>query len=128
MRTCGCSGRGDVAPYHLALPPQFVRAFISRYQAAIFRCPRIGQVGANQLLLDSQTLRSVLLKAPAVRPGRDSSVGGDEAVDPAVAEEEAAAAAAAVPALYTKLVMREFPRVDMLFKLLSVPKDKLLDK
>lgn len=59
---------------------QFARAFIFRYQAAIFRCKKIGEMGAQQMLLDAQGLRAILLAAPAAkgRSERASSVGDDD--------------------------------------------------
>jgi hypothetical protein len=57
---------------------KFAKAFIGRYQAAIFKCARIGEVGAQQLLLDAQGMRSLLLAAPTMRGPADraGTLGG----------------------------------------------------
>lgn len=45
---------------------QLVKSLIPRYQAAIFKCKRISEVGANQILVDIAVLKdNILLKIPA---------------------------------------------------------------
>jgi hypothetical protein len=129
---------------------KFAKAFISRYQAAIFKCPRIGEFGAQQLLLDAQGMRAILLAAPTMRAaggggaggsGGDGGAGGDEddeiRTSPSgisAAGREGGAAALGedgtplvAPAIYTKTVTREMPRIEMLFKIIAAPKDRFAD-
>ena len=121
---------------------KFVRAFVARYQAAVYRAKRIGETGAQQLLLDAQAIKSTLLAAPALPPASDrllSAIASGNATVLAAAEEEDAAprddAAGdrgsaegnAAPAVYIKYVMREVPRVELLLKIVSTPKERFAD-
>lgn len=114
------------SPSHL----QFVNAFIERYTAAFFKCPRIGEIGAQQLALDLTALLKVLRTAPAVRVSVVSErASGDE---DAYGDEAAAASAAAaelpplaVPPMYTTTINKEFPKVEMFIKIIGATKDSL---
>jgi hypothetical protein len=85
----------------------FVRGFIHRYMSCVYK-PRsgIGEMGAQQLLLDTQTLRDVLVKAPTV-------LTQDEL--------DAQVALPAPPATYTKFIRTELPRAELLLKLVGTP-------
>ena len=108
---------------------KFGRAFMSRYQSAIFRCKRVGETGAQQLLLDAQAIRTLLLTAPSAkeRPAAGSSAGLEdedgEGAGPVSMGGEGGAAAAAPP-VYAKFVLREMPRVEMLLKIIACPKER----
>ncbi|CAE7315127.1 VPS53 [Symbiodinium sp. KB8] len=88
---------------------KFARAFTARYMGALFNCKRIGEMGAQQLLLDAQGIKSVLLDAPALvgegDDGDSSGVGGGHSV----------------PTVYKNFVSREMPRIELLLKLVSTP-------
>jgi uncharacterized membrane protein YgcG len=140
---------------------KFAKAFIARYQAAIFKCARIGEFGAQQMLLDAQGMRSILLAAPTMRGpagdgagagagagahadddddirsaisgasgtlGKDGGGGGGGGAGgagaPALNEDGTPMVA---PAIYTKTVTREMPRIEMLFKIIAAPKDRFAD-
>jgi len=85
----------------------FVRGFAHRFMSAIYK-PRssISELGAQQLLLDTQTIRDILLRAPAF-----------------CTEEEAAAEVVPpdAPTTYTKFVRSEIPRVELLLKIVGTP-------
>ncbi|KAA0169408.1 hypothetical protein FNF27_06956 [Cafeteria roenbergensis] len=89
----------------------FVRGFAHRFMSALYK-PRscIGEVGAQQLLLDTQTLRVVLLQAPL-----------------ALTEEEADAETQLPPApsSYVRFVKAELPRAELLLKLVGTPPEAL---
>ncbi len=85
---------------------KFVRAFTARYMACLYLCQRIGEMGAQQLLLDAQGIRSILLDAPLMEPAESS---GDELP------------VAPLPTVYKNFVSREVPRAEMLLKLLATP-------
>ena len=85
---------------------KFVRAFTARYMACLYLCQRIGEMGAQQLLLDAQGIRSILLDAPVM-----------EAVDGSGDELPVAP----LPTVYKNFVSREVPRAEMLLKLLATP-------
>jgi hypothetical protein len=121
---------------------KFVRAFVARYQAAVYRAKRIGETGAQQLLLDAQAIKSSILGAPALPPATDrllSAIASGNASILAAAEEEeevaskeaadaaAAEGSASAPSVYVKFVQREMPRVELLLKIVSTPKDRFAD-
>jgi len=116
---------------------KFARGLMGRYQSAIFRCKRIGDMGAQQLLLDAQAIRSLLLAAPGMRgsasaeSGGGGSAGGGEEddMDGAGGAHEGGGAEppAPPPAVYAKYVQREMPRVEMLLKIIASPKERFGD-
>jgi hypothetical protein len=130
---------------------KFVRAFVVRYQASIYRAKRIGEVGAQQLLLDAQGIKELLLAAPVLRPASDKfmagmtkSRAGGPAPDTADLDDDAPAGGAkgegedgegggghrapsGPPAVYVKFVQKEVPRVEMLLKIVSTPRDRFGD-
>ena len=106
---------------------KFGRALMPRYQSAIFRCKRIGETGAQQLLLDAQAMRALLLAAPVLRqlPIGDQRSEDDEGdTGTGVLTDESAPPA---PPLYSKFVQREMPRVEMLLKIIACPKERFGD-
>jgi hypothetical protein len=106
---------------------KFARAFISRFQSSIFRCKKIGEMGAQQLLLDAQGLRSILLAAPTNRGAADrasSGVDDDDDFRPAPVDDSRESGA---PSIYIKTINRELPRVEMLFKIIAAPKERFAD-
>lgn len=126
---------------------KFVRAFLVRYQASIYRCKKVGETGAQQLLLDAQAIRSMLLLAPACRPASDkylAAIVSDKPIGDDIDIEEAASGSgdgddgdylssskqygpASVPAVYTKFVSKEVPRVELLLKIISTPRERFGD-
>jgi hypothetical protein len=85
---------------------KFVRSFTARYMACLYLCQRIGEMGAQQLLLDAQGIRSILMEAPLME-GEDGT-GADLPALP-------------LPTVYKNYVSREVPRAEMLLKLMATP-------
>jgi hypothetical protein len=110
---------------------KFVRAFLLRYQASIYRCKKVGEMGAQQLLLDAQAIRSMLLSAPSIRPASDKALAALAADKPVEEDEDAGAghdeAPAPPPAVYAKFVQKEVPRVELLLKIISTPRERFAD-
>jgi vacuolar protein sorting-associated protein 53 len=86
----------------------FVRGFMHRFMACVYK-PRsgVGEIGGQQLLLDTQVLKAFLIDVPTLRT-KD--------------EEERELVVKSPPASYTRFVKAEMPRLEMLLKLLSAPK------
>lgn len=106
---------------------KFGHAFMPRYNASIFRCKKIGDMGAQQLLLDAQAIRTLLLSAPTLRGvHRSASAGEEDEVDPASASliDESAPPA---PSSYVSLIQGQMPRAEMLLKLIATPKERIAD-
>lgn len=89
---------------------KFLRSFIPRFMSAIYKCKKMGPMGAQQLLLDAQGIRRLLQDAPKMRTEE---------------EEEDNVQVPQVPSVYTSYLSREMQRVDLLLKLVAAPKDRL---
>ena len=109
-----------MCPFLHSFLSQFARAFFARYQSSIFRCKKISELGAQQLLLDAQAIRSGLLNAPIFKPEK-LNVDDDEVEAPTVDSSLTA------PAIYIKYIQREMPRVELLLKIVASPKDRFAD-
>ena len=79
---------------------KFVEAFVPRLIGNIYRCRRIGEVGAQQMQVDVGTLKATLLKLPTL--GQANAT-----------------------AIYTKLVGSELARAEQLLKLVQTPEEAL---
>ena len=83
-------------------------------------------MGAQQLLLDAQAIRTLLLSAPTLRGIHRSATAGDDdelEVSSSITDETAAPA----PAGYVSFVQREMPRAEMLLKIIATPKERFAD-
>ncbi|EGD75791.1 hypothetical protein PTSG_07909 [Salpingoeca rosetta] len=80
---------------------KFANAFVPKILSSLKKCKTVGTVGAEQLLLDTQSLKHVLTQLPSVD----------------------AAAARKPPAAYTRIVNRGLGQAETLLKLLMAPHD-----
>ena len=78
---------------------KFVNSFIPRFISSLYKCKPIGTVGAEQLLLDTHSLKTVLLDLPSV-----SSQVSRKA-----------------PSSYTKIVVKGMTKAEMLLKVVMTP-------
>mmetsp|Transcript_4589 Transcript_4589/g.14615 ORF Transcript_4589/g.14615 Transcript_4589/m.14615 type:complete len:372 (+) Transcript_4589:1496-2611(+) len=79
---------------------KFVQSFVPRLIGSIYRCKRIGEVGAQQMQADVGTLKATLLELPTL--GQASAT-----------------------AMYTKLVTKEVAAAEQVLKLVQTPEDML---
>lgn len=77
---------------------KFVQAFIPRYIAEIYRCKKISEQGAQQLLLDTSSIKTMLLEVPVI-----------------------AAKGRQMPTAYSNFVLREIGKAEAICKVLSSP-------
>jgi len=77
-------------------------SFIGRFNDAILRCRRVGEMAAQQMLLDTQAVRAVLLDLPVLEQS------------------------AAPPASYTKFVSAEMGRAERLLKVAGTRPETVL--
>eukprot|EP00929_Paragymnodinium_shiwhaense_P095423 TRINITY_DN56548_c0_g1_i1.p1 TRINITY_DN56548_c0_g1~~TRINITY_DN56548_c0_g1_i1.p1 ORF type:complete len:824 (-),score=169.75 TRINITY_DN56548_c0_g1_i1:8-2479(-) len=77
---------------------KFVQAFVSRFISELYKCRKISEQGAKQLLLDTGLIKTALLDAPA-------SVAGGHQMQTA----------------YSNYVLREMGRAELMLKVLSSP-------
>jgi len=76
--------------------------FIPRFIAEVYRCTRINKAGAKQLLLDTNSLKAILLETPqnaATAPGGNSKYS--------------------MPNAYSNYVLREISKIEFVFRVLS---------
>ncbi|XP_076138280.1 vacuolar protein sorting-associated protein 53 homolog [Alosa pseudoharengus] len=78
---------------------KFTNSFIPKFINHLFRCKPISMVGAEQLLLDTHSLKTVLLDLPSI---------GSQVVRKA-------------PASYTKIVVKGMTRAEMILKVIMAP-------
>ncbi|KAJ2026027.1 Vacuolar protein sorting-associated protein 53, partial [Coemansia sp. S3946] len=89
---------------------KFAARFSERYMSAINTCGQISEVGAEQLLLDAQALKSTLMGMPLMGADRDEIK---------------------VPVAYTKIVTQGVGQIEALLKAIlapSDPPDALIDR
>ncbi|OQV21216.1 Vacuolar protein sorting-associated protein 53-like protein [Hypsibius exemplaris] len=80
---------------------KFANTFIPKYIAHIYKCKPISPVGAEQLLLDTHMLKTVLLDLP--------SLGSQISRKP--------------PASFTKIVLKGMTKAEMILKVVMAPHD-----
>ncbi|XP_073430633.1 vacuolar protein sorting-associated protein 53 homolog isoform X2 [Dendrobates tinctorius] len=78
---------------------KFANTFIPKFINHLFKCKPISMVGAEQLLLDTHSLKTVLLDLPSI---------GSQVVRKA-------------PASYTKIVVKGMTRAEMILKVVMAP-------
>merc|ERR1711981_1367409 len=79
---------------------KFVASFVPRLIGNIYRCRRIGEVGAQQMQLDVGTLKQTLLDLPTLGQANATNA-------------------------YTKLVTSEVHKAEQLLKLVQTPEELL---
>jgi len=82
--------------YYRFFGDKFAQWVVPKFISSIYACKKIGELGAQQLLLDSYSLKTLLLEVPVL-----------------------AAEGKPVPAGYAKYVIREIGRAETLLKILS---------
>ncbi|XP_071790088.1 vacuolar protein sorting-associated protein 53 homolog isoform X2 [Asterias amurensis] len=80
---------------------KFVNTFIPRFVSHLYKCKPISTVGAEQLLLDTHSLKTVLLDLPSI----GSKVSRK------------------APASYTKIVVKGMTKAEMILKVVMSPAD-----
>jgi len=82
---------------------KFVNSFIPRYVAQIYKCKPVSTVGAEQLLLDTHSLKTVLLQLPSL-----GSLAGRKP-----------------PPSFTKAVSKGMSKAEMILKLVMAPSESV---
>lgn len=80
-----------------------LESFLTKFMSQIFKCKSISSIGAEQLLLDTQALRSVLIQITLL--GTDTGTQ--------------------VSVLYSKLVGKGIIKIEQLLKTIMTPIDPL---
>ena len=102
--------------YFRSFCDKFAALFISVYYDSLIKLKRISEPGTQQLLLDVYSLKTLFLKLPILE---DTSSGGKKLV--------ASGSTTIAPAMYTKMVQKQFGKIEMLLKLVGTPNELLID-
>ncbi|KAI9492204.1 vacuolar protein sorting 53 [Zychaea mexicana] len=89
--------------YFRTFSDRFVESFLSSYLLSIFRCKHISEIGAEQMLLDTHALKTLLLDIPLM--------GAEGAVT--------------VPTLYGKFVSKGISKAETILKTVMTPTDPI---
>lgn len=103
--------------YFRSFCDKFANNFTKAYYETIMRMKRISENGAQQLLLDVYNLKTLLLKLPVLEKPR--SVHSPK--------KTVAAGSTIAPALYTKMVQKQFKQIETVLKLVGTPTELLID-
>ena len=90
--------------------------FTATFYDNLTRSKRISEPGTQQLLLDLNNLKTLFLKLPILE---DIALPGSH--------NKKAPGASIAPAMYTKMVQKQFGRMETILKLVGTPNDLLID-
>jgi len=100
---------------------KFSTSFIGKFLSQVYKCKPMGTVGAEQLLLDTHSLKTVLLSLPTMESEQHSLAHlGQQGVQGRKA-----------PQAYTKVVVKGMTRAEMLLKVVmspAEPKENFVDQ
>ena len=103
-------------PHFRSFCDKFALAFTKTYYNALIRLKKINEQATQQLLLDIYNLKTLFLKLPVLEPKTVSGSSPAKKVASTIA-----------PALYTKMIQKQFNRIETLLKLVGTPADLLID-
>lgn len=105
--------------YFRSVCDKFAMAFTNDFYDAIMKLKTISEQGAQQLVLDLQILKTLFLKLPVLEK---PVVGGMTSPRKGVP-----AGSTIAPAMYTKMVNKQFKKLEILLKLTGTPTTLLID-
>ena len=110
--------------YFRSFCDKFAMAFASTYYRTLIGLKRISEAGTQQLLLDVYSIKTLLLKLPVLESSKKPT--GTRHVS-ATPSKSLAGGSTIAPAIYTKMVNKEFRKLEVMLKLVGSPKDMLID-
>jgi hypothetical protein len=108
--------------YFRSFCDRFAAAFTKSYYESLIRQKRISESGTQQLLLDVYNIKTLLLKLPVIET--KAAVGNSV---PSMMMQSRPAGSTIAPAIYTKMVTKQFARIEILLKLVGTPSELLID-
>lgn len=114
--------------YFRSFCDKFAMSFASTYYRTLIGLKRISEAGTQQLLLDVYSVKTLLLKLPVMEADKKSAVGG-------VASNRQhhhgnatlSGGSTIAPAMYTKMVNKEFRKLEVMLKLVGSPREMLVE-
>ena len=95
---------------------KFALGFTATYYEALIRLKSISEQGSQQLLLDVYNLKTLILKLPVLEKSTASAPVARNATRSTIA-----------PAMYTKMVQKQFKKIELLLKMTGTPINLLVD-
>ena len=111
--------------YFRSFCDKFAMNFASTYYRTLTGLKRISEAGTQQLLLDVTTIKSLLLKLPVLEA--EKKQGGATRHSNVNQSKSLSGASTIAPAMFTKMVNKEFRKLEVMLKLVGSPKDMLVD-
>jgi hypothetical protein len=106
--------------YFRSVCDKFALAFTNAYWNALIRLKRISEPGTQQLLLDVYNLKTLFLKLPVLEKAAPSMASP-------TSRKAVPAGSTIAPAMYTKMVQKQFKKIETLLKLTGTPVELLID-
>ena len=104
--------------YFQSFCDKFALGFTTAYYDSLVRLKSISEPGSQQLLLDVYNLKTLILKLPVLEKSAASTPTARKAV---------ATGSTIAPAMYTKMVQKQFKKIELLLKMTGTPVNLLID-
>jgi hypothetical protein len=104
--------------YFQSFCDKFALGFTTAYYNSLIRLKQISEPGSQQLLLDVYNLKNLLSKLPVLEASAASTPTARKAVS---------AGSTIAPAMYTKMVQKQFKQIELLLKMTGTPVNLLID-
>ena len=95
---------------------KFALGFTTTFYDTLVRLKSISEPGSQQLLLDVYNLKTLFLKLPVLEKSTASTPAARKATMSTIA-----------PAMYTKMVQKQFKKIELLLKMTATPVNLLID-
>jgi hypothetical protein len=103
-------------------------SFASTYYRTLIGLKRISEAGTQQLLLDVYSIKTLLLKLPVMEADKKSAVGGvASSRQHHHGNANLSGGSTIAPAMYTKMVNKEFRKLEVMLKLVGSPREMLVE-
>lgn len=110
--------------YFRSFCDKFAMAFASAFYRTLVGLKRISEAGTQQLLLDVYSIKTLLLKLPVLESSKKAAGTRHTTAPPS---KSLSGGSTIAPAIYTKMVNKEFRKLEVMLKLVGSPKDMLID-
>ena len=110
--------------YFRSFCDKFALAFASTYYQTMVGLKRISEAGTQQLLLDVYSTKTLLLKLPVLEAEKKTALGSGANRH---ANTNLSGGSTIAPAMYTKMVNKEFRKLEVMLKIVGSPKEMLVD-
>ena len=103
--------------YFQSFCDKFALEFTNTYYDTLVRLKSISEPGSQQLLLDVYNLKTLILKLPVL----------EKSVASTPLARKATGVSTIAPAMYTKMVHKQFKKIELLLKMTGTPVNLLID-